>query len=373
MKRTPRRIFRRILTALVLILGVPLFALNLTWNFFLRETTDSDYSDWMLETLDGARHVIDVAMLGAHDAMSSDIGYWSKVDPLSADSIQTGLTGALIKGFSVKQSKTQVSTTATLLSRGVRYLDVRLTFDAATGIWWTSHSYYSRPFCEDLAEIEAFLAEHPGEFLLIDIQHVYGVAYDDSEAVDGLMTLLADAGVLARAVRDDSGKTLAEFTYDDATLSQSRGSVFLFSKFTVDDPYLWDYVASIRSAWPNTDDPDEAFSFLADEAERIAAGTALTGNQVAGSDGVDSRLGLRVMQGVLTMRMSGGGILRAIGDWSLLARARKFNATLIGHEDFPSWLSAMPVVMVDYADTNHDGFLDDLMALLESYNGGVEI
>lgn len=373
MNRRPRRILRRILTALALILGVPLFTLNLTWNFFVRETTASDYSDWMLETLDGSVRVIDVAMLGAHDAMSSDIGYGSQVDPLSADSIQTGLTGALIKGFSVKQSKTQVSTTAVLLARGVRYLDVRLTFDAATGVWWTSHSYYSRPFAEDLADIEAFLADHPGEFLLIDIQHVYGVAYDDEDAVEGLRALLADSGVLDRTVREDAGQALADITYDDATLSQSRGSVLLFAKFTVDDPYLWDYVDSIRSAWPNTDDPDEAFAFLADEAERIVSGTALTGNQVTDTGGIDSRLGIRVMQGVLTMRMSGDGILRAIGDWSLLSRARSFNAALIGEEAFPAWLAAMPVVMVDYADTNHDGFLDAIMALIESYNDGVEI
>ncbi|MFA5007355.1 MAG: hypothetical protein WC509_07855 [Candidatus Izemoplasmatales bacterium] len=373
MKRRPRRILRRVLIALILILGVPILTLNLTWNFFGRETTDADYSDWMLETLDGTRRVIDVAMLGAHDAMTSDIGYSSKVDPLSADSIQTGLTGALIKGFSVKQSKTQVSTTAELLAHGVRYLDVRLTFDAATGVWWTSHSYYSRPFTQDLADIEAFLTEHPGEFLLIDIQHVYGVDYDDEEPVTDLRTLLQDSGVLARAVRDDSGKTLAEFTVDDATLSQSRGSVFLFSKFTVADPYLWDYVDSIRSAWPNTDVTDEAFSFLDDEAERIAAGTALTGNQVSDAEGIDSRLGIRVMQGVLTMRMSGDGILKAIGEWSLLSRARDFNAALIGQEEFAIWLMAMPVVMVDYADTNHEGFLDAIMALIESYNGGVEI
>ena len=120
MKPKKRHILRRILTGLILIIAIPVVALNVTMNFFIPKTTAEDYSDWMLETLEGSRRVIDVAMLGAHDAMTSDISFFSKVDALSADSIQTGFTGALIKGFSVKQSKTQRSTTA----RGTRRIPI---------------------------------------------------------------------------------------------------------------------------------------------------------------------------------------------------------------------------------------------------------
>ncbi len=373
MKPKKHRILRRILTGLLLLIAIPVIVLNLTMNFFLPKTTTLDYSDWMLETLDGSRRVIDVAMLGAHDAMTSDISYFSKVDPLSAASIQTGFTGALIKGFSVKQSKTQVSNTADLLARGVRYFDVRLTYEEAAEEWYTSHSYFSRPFAADLEEIETFLAEHPGEFVLIDIQHVYGAAYDDAEAFAAIRGLLEDAGILARAFRDDAGIALDELTYDDVTLSQTQGGVLLFSKFTVVDARVWDYGTSIRSAWPNTDDAETAFSFLAAEADLIEAGEALTGNQISGYAGVDSRQAIRVMQAVLTMQMSGGGILNAIGSWSLLAKARGFNAALVGRAEFLTWLAAMPVVTVDYADSNHLSFHDELMEYIVSFNQGTDI
>jgi len=375
MIRTIRRIVVRLLVAVVLILVVLLTTLNLTWNFFLRPATAVDYSDWMRETLAGDRHIVDVAMLGAHDAMTSDIRFGSDVDPLSAASIQTGFTGALIKGFSIKQSKTQMSSTAVLLDRGVRYFDIRLTYHEEDEAWYVSHSYFSRPLAEDLAEIEVFLADHPGEFVLIDIQHVYGVDYATGTAdFTAIKALFETAGILARAVRDDSGMDLADLTYDDVTLDQTRGGVLIFSKFTMTDPFFWDYGTSIRSAWPNTDDAATAFTFLAAEAATIQTGTALTGNQIADFDGgIDSRQGLRVMQGVLTMQMTGSGILNAVGAWSLLTKARIFNAALIAAADFPLWLAAMPIVMVDYADTNYKAFNDDIMAIIIAFNQSTEI
>jgi hypothetical protein len=368
--RKVRRIVLRILAACVLVLATLLLALNLTWNFFPKNATETDYSDWMAESIDDARLVIDVAMLGAHDAFSSDIGYFSAVDPLSAASIQTGFTGALIKGFSVKQSKTQVSTASTLLARGIRYFDVRLTFDESSDQWYVTHSYFSRPLSEDLAEIEEFLSAHPGEFVLIDIQHVYGVDYDDAEAFAEIRALFESAGLLDRTVQSD-GKELDEVTYGDVTAA--GGGVLLFSKFAVEDPCFWDYGMSIRSAWPDTDDAETAYACLTDEAELISSGAALTGNQIAGFVGVDARHGIRIMQGVLTMQLDGAGILEAIGSWSLLAKARRFNADLIEREEFSTWLSAMPVVMVDYADSNYRGFNDAVMAVIIAYDRGLSI
>jgi hypothetical protein len=74
------------------------------------------------------------------------------------------------------------------------------------------------------------------------------------------------------------------------------------------------------------------------------------------------------MQGVLTMQMSGDGILTALLAWSLLTKARTFNADLIEQDDFLSWLQAMPIVMVDYSDTNFKGFNDQVMEILIDYN-----
>jgi len=372
MLRKIRRILMRFLLTLIIVLLVLLTAINLPFTFLIRKTAVQDYSDWMGETLSPDQNVIDVAMLGAHDAFTADISLFSPVDPYSAATIQTGFVGTLIKGFSVKQSKTQVSGVADLLRAGVRYFDIRLTYNEAKEAWYTSHSYFSGDFVPILEELEAFLANHPGEFVLLDIQHVYGLdASDPADLARGfaeIQSLFADSGLLERAFSSDS-IPLSEVTYADVTENKTRGGVLIFTKLPNQDPAFWDYALCIRSAWANTDDSAALYAFLSAEADEIASGNALTGNQVSGvSDRIDAREGLRVMQGVLTMQMNGEGIVTALLDWSLLNKAAKLNPELIANESFADWLAQMPIVMVDYADSHHGGFLDDVMRVVIEHN-----
>ena len=367
MFRLLRKILLRVLLSLVLLVLLAGLVLNVPFTFLANPAPEGDYSAWMGETLALDRLVIDVAMPGAHDAFSSDVGLFSRVDALSASSIQTGFTGLLIKGFSAKQSRTQVSTATELLEAGIRYFDVRLTYNEKEAAWYTSHSYFSAEFAPILAEIETFLADHPAEFVFLDIQHVYGAEGRD-DAFGEIRTLFADSGLLDRAYPDDL-ESLADVTYGDVTEGKTKGGILIFTKLENADPSFWSYGASIRSAWANTDDPQTCFDFLAAEADLIRSGDALTGNQMTENpEAADARGGLRVMQGVLTMQMNGSGILTAIGGWSLLNRAAAFNPELIAQADFADWLSAMPVVMVDYADSSHGDFLDFLMEILLQYN-----
>jgi hypothetical protein len=55
-------------------------------------------------------------------------------------------------------------------------------------------------------------------------------------------------------------------------------------------------------------------------------------------------------------------------DWSLLSRARDFNSSLIEQPNFLVWLAQMPIVMVDYANTNDEEFNDRIMEILQNYN-----
>lgn len=362
------KIVFRFLLSLVLLLIVLVLTINLPFNFFRKEQTNLDYSNWMADSLLGDQLVIDIAMLGAHDAFTADIGITSPTDPLSAASIQTGFTGALIKGFSVKQAKTQVSDAETLLKAGVRYFDIRLTYLEKEEAWYTSHGIFSSPLIDTLNQIESFLDEHPGEFLILDLQHIYLGDKTEAEALAEIKALFETSGIYDRAYQEGI-KSLSEIRYADITDLGTEAGVMLFTKLSNDDPAFWSYGASIRSAWADTDSFEEAFAFLADEAETIESGLALTGNQMAvNPEAVDSRQGLRVMQGVLTMQMSGEGILNALLDWSLLSRAREFNSTLIEQVDFVSWLPSMPIVMVDYADTNYEQFLDRVMQKVINYN-----
>lgn len=346
--------------------------LILTINFPVsnlhHQKTKINYENWMSETLSLGTLVKDVAMLGAHDAFTSDISIFSKVDIASASSIQTGFTGALIKGFSVKQSKTQVSSVEDLLNAGVRYFDIRLTYNEKAQAWYTSHTYFSTPIIPILENIKSFLETHPGEFIFLDIQHVNGIAYDDAPKFQEIYQLFEDAGIIEYTYLEGIN-SLEDITYEDITSSKTKAGVMIFSKFEENEPSFWSYGKNIRSAWPNTDQQEVAFDFLQSESDFIEQGLALTGNQMSENlEAQNSLNALRVMQAVLTMQMSGEGITEALLSWSLIEKAKEFNTSLIIHPAFLTWLVNMPIVMVDYSNTNYKTFNDDLMEIIVLFN-----
>lgn len=367
-----RRIIKRIILAIVLVISILLVTINIPLNFYRQIETDSDYSDWMFETLSPEKRIIDIGMLGAHDAFTYQIRYGSELDLSTAAAIQTGVPGAIIRGFSVKQSKTQVSNVTTLLERGVRYFDIRLTYNTTHDMWMTAHTYFSTPFDDILEDINTFLEDHPGEFLILDIQHVNGILYDENDDFTDIKALFEDSGVLSYAYLEGI-KPLEQITYGDITNNLTKSGVIILSKFEETDNAFWSYGDSIRSAWANTDSEDALYTFLTDEAMTIALGAAKTGNQIAGYEGVNALNGFRVMQGVLTMQMNGEGIIEALTSWSLLSKARQLNPLLIAHEDFLSWMTAMPIIMVDYSDSNYKDFNDAVMEIIIDYNENIII
>jgi hypothetical protein len=114
------RILKRIFIIIFMIVFAALISLNSPFSFYSKVESDSDYSSWMLENLNGNQRIIDVSMIGAHDAFTSGMRIHSQTDFKSASTIQTGITGALIKGFSFRQSKTQFSDAMGLLENGIR-------------------------------------------------------------------------------------------------------------------------------------------------------------------------------------------------------------------------------------------------------------
>lgn len=357
---------RRVIVILCMVLLILIGAVNITFSVGL-QAGESDYSGWMKSTLQGTERLIDIRMLGAHDALSSDIRFTSALDDASAALIQKGPMGKLIKGFSVRQSRTQVSDLKDLLEHGVRYLDVRITYAPRKDKWYSTHNYFSRELKPDLLQLAKFLKEHPGEVVLFDIQHIYGIDYSDVNLVTELEKLFTEAGLREHIIHND-GRALSDLTYDQVTKQKSVGAVLVLSKTMQEHSLFWSYKNNLRSAWPDSDSYESVFQFLSEEQELIKSGLALTGNQVQGFEGRDSRQALRVMQGVLTMQMNGMGILDALKEWSLMHRAKSFNPILITHPQFEQWLQAMPIIMVDFSDSAHSEFHNNVMEMIIKAN-----
>ena len=358
---------KKFLISLILIIALLFVSLNLpVWPGL--DLSQADYSTWMSDNLQGSERVIDLALLGAHDALSSDIGLSSRIDYSSASSLQTGLVGQLIRGFSVRQSRTQVSRTGQLLRQGVRYFDVRISYDSASDTWYSSHNYLSRPLIDDLNQLTDFLSHHPGELVVFDFQHIHGIEYDTaSHILSDLNQLLDEAGLGQYVVPNDLAP-LEKLTFHQATQGKTRAGLMVLSKIKPEDKRWWDYGPAIRSAWPNQDEPVAIYQFLSDEAELIQAGQALTGNQMAGYTGRNAKDGFRIMQAVLTMQLNRSGIVRAITGWSLLHRAKWFNHELLEQPGFDDWLSAMPIVMVDFCNSEQGNFHNRVMERIIQYN-----
>ena len=235
-----QRILRGILTVLIVIVALVVI-INLPIQTFSKHISKTDYSSWMSETLSNDQKVINIAMLGAHDAFSKDIGLFSPVDEPSADDIIKSPVGFFVKGFIVRQSVTQLATAEELLNAGVRYLDIRLTYD--NGDWYTKHNYIAADFLPIADQITAFLDANDGEFLILDFQHIQGLEYASATDYQTFLDMLQTTGLLdyAYPVTD-----LGQLTYGDVTDNGTTSRVLILSQFESSNGDVLPYASSIR-------------------------------------------------------------------------------------------------------------------------------
>lgn len=340
-----------VVLALVLLL---IILLELPFLWASDHTDGLDYSHWMRETLTGNEKLTEVAMLGAHDALTADMQLFSTVDEASvASPFQLGIC----KSLGYRQSKTQLAGVADLLKGGVRYFDIRVTRDPATGEFYTVHNYYSAPLSGYLQAFTSFMAQHPGEVLVLDFQHCYDAAEADGLLGEAhreeLYSLLSSSGLFAYAQTPD----LTTATYGEVTNGGSRAACLLLIKNAAGHEEFLNYETSIYSPWFHTDSAQTVFQGLEETAAAVQDG--LVGKDV-----------FRVQQGVLTMQASPSGIFKAIASWSLLRRAEGFNAQLAARQN-EAWLAAMPIVMIDHTLSTAGNAHAALMEAIVQYNRGL--
>ncbi|MBN2883959.1 MAG: hypothetical protein JXN10_10540, partial [Clostridia bacterium] len=290
--------------------------------------------------------IVDVAMPGAHDAFTSDMNILSPADKY-ADSIMKGFTGFILKGFLLRQSVTQITDVTGLLENGVRYLDIRLTYN--DGMWVTKHNFVSADFNPIAGDLVRFLQNYKGEFLVLDFQHINGVDYNSEEDYRVFMDMLEETGLLDFHHYNAEG--VGAVTYGDITDNRKSSQVVIIDKFNVSDKKTYDYGRSIRSSWADDDNFERVLQFLKDESILV-------------NDTMEFNDSFKVMQAVTTMQLSLSGILDSLKTWSLLERASDFNDFLLNKQEFESLIETMPIVMIDYCNTNENRFIDELMSVI---------
>lgn len=341
---------KKTLIIILLVLLVFVLVINLPIVSVGHKASENTYNNWMDETLDVDTRIVDVAMPGAHDAFTSEINLFSPADKY-ADGIMKGFTGTLLKGFLVRQSVTQITDVKGLMESGVRYLDIRLTYEA--GKWVTKHNFVSSEFDETAGDIVSFLNSNKGEFLILDFQHISGLDYSSTEDYKTFIDMLSETGLLDLQYFEANG--VGAVTYGEVTDNKKSSQVIIIDKFSNSDKATYDYDQSIRSNWADDDNFEDTLLFLKDESDLINSTDEFK----------DS---FKVMQAVTTMQLSFPGILDSLKTWSLIERASNFNDFLLNNNEFDSLINTMPIVMIDYCNTNENNFLDDFMAVIIKRN-----
>lgn len=354
MRKLRKRIFR--LIGLIFILIISLVSVELfVYNPGSGKPSKSDYSNWMAENVRGDKRIVDVAMLGAHDAFSYSINHKSPLDDRSHDNTMEGLLGTVAKNMFVRISKTQTEPIDKLLKGGVRYLDIRLSYDAdyQGGGWFITHNYLGDKFESFLPDIDSFLRNNVGEVLIFDFQHIYDDRSNEGKSekiISELTTLLSNSGLLEYAYSFDA-KSLSEVTYDDLTNNKTKSAIVMITKHQTSDRRFLVYENSIRSNWFNSADDGFVLESIENESNFIESDVELKNK-------------FRVMQAVITLNSLPAIIKR----WSIISAAKVFNNKLAENDNFDEFLLNLPIVMVDCSVTSSNDFLDNAMEKIVSLN-----
>lgn len=355
-RRFIKRLMRAVIALLLLIILALTFALVAPWHFTPTVLSEETYANWVANHVDPTTRLVDLPMLGAHDAFAADMTLFSSLDAVAMESGYTNALlapplGWLIKGFMIRQSNTQISDAETLLEQGVRYFDVRLSRDDT---WYITHNFLAPKSVTDIfTALTTFLEAHPGEVVLLDFQWVFDRAsadfYADDDTYEALIDLLDTTGVMPYVIPAHT-VDLATLTVGEA-VAQAGGSAVLLIAKTANHDVFFNRANVLRSTWFNTDDYETLWTSIQAEASTVQAQPDLLNR-------------FRVIQAVKTIQLSETGIINSLTTWSLLNRARLLNGQLAEEEDLCDLLETLPILMLDYTDSNHQDALDRLMACI---------
>uniref|UniRef100_A0A1B0EZZ8 Putative glycosylphosphatidylinositol-specific phospholipase c n=1 Tax=Lutzomyia longipalpis TaxID=7200 RepID=A0A1B0EZZ8_LUTLO len=160
--------------------------------------------------------IINLAIPGTHDSMTYDMRALSPVAPDAEACVHVlhKFIPCVIKRWAV----TQKLSLREQLKNGIRYLDFRISFRRPEEKYFFVHGLYCEEIIDPLQEVRDFLDTHPGEVIILDIQHMY--QFDEknhAELMGMLQKILGDklwpreGNVLSRwtpQLAEESGKQI---------------------------------------------------------------------------------------------------------------------------------------------------------------------
>lgn len=349
-----------ILSIILLLVTVLLFVGKSNFTFVKGDTAEKEYVNVMgASKLSQTTRVVDIAMLGAHDAFSDKITTKSQMNPAETEDSFIGSKTflAFADGIVSRLSRAQVSNADTLLKKGVRYFDVRIAL--VDNEYYTTHVFLSDKLEVYLQEVITFLQANPSEFIIFDIQH----AYLGDKTFDDLFNYIDSVKVNGRSLLsfvnyNPTNIGLGALTYGDVTSNGGGAVILAKTEQTATMRYHYVYKDSIRSYWHEKNVKTELIKGIESEYANLTENASEYANM------------FRVNQAQLTGTFGGDTIFNTIFGWSLIDMANGMNKELTKNANFKEWFKAMPIIMVDYADCpSSNAVMND--AVIE-YNKGLD-
>ena len=358
-----RHIVRNILFVVLGLILVFIISLCLSFDF-VGGVKDEDCShEYVMRGVfaDKDPRVVDIAMLGAHDAFTSDIEFKSVVNKNESGIITNSIVNFLAKGFVKRMSKAQPANAMQLLKSGVRYLDVRVTL--VDGEYYTAHGLVSNTLEYYLKDVVEFLGTHPGEVVIFDIQHFQMPNESDTNTeFANLMNFMA-------GVKNSQGKSifdyvhydlemgqipLSELRYSTVTQKRTSGGAVVLAKYSGDVRVYSrdnqtiegapDSTKVIRSLWHETNSYNELVKGISNEVEFVKNNNI---NDV-----------FVVNQAQLTGFVGGFRLVKSLFMWSITDMAANSNAKLVQNkEEFMYNIEYLKIFMVDNATSTKGNFV----------------
>lgn len=297
-----------------------------------------------------------IALLGSHDALTSEINAGSMVDTAREGNPANTWYSQFAKGLVARWSKAQQHDIITQLNAGVRYVDIRVSY--IKGVYYNAHGLVSGKFETSIKQMLKFLGNNPGEFLVLHFVYAYlgDTTYDDM--ANFIASVKYENRNLFDYVNYDKTTTNAStITYGIATNNATKGGVVILSDENghMTGEYA-DYFKINKSYghWKNKIETDTLIKMVDEEYESLLNNPSkfegcFSINQLQTTPNYDS-------------------IFNSVFTWSLTNKAQFHNEKLINYENFDRWLTVMPIVMVDFTTSKYGNFNQIVNEKIMAYN-----
>lgn len=283
--------------------------------------------------------IVDIAMLGAHDANTASIQYGNPLDGEGENGI-LGKVYPVSKGFQYRYAVTQTVSVGQILLQGARFLHLKYSY--YNGDWVACHSITGRALEQDVIEVLRFLEDAKGEVVVLLFQPGYfgdqsfdtfhdwlaGVTYNGKNLFDYIYYGEVNTYGLNRKYPYDEEKVnLYDLTYNDVTQNGTKAGVVLldrndgetdynhFTEKSEYSDYFFDMDSNAEHEWHDSIGEQSLVNgindFYCELSEDFFAEYKLRVNQAQAAFSV----------------ASAGDVFRSIGAWSLLKFAEEYTQT----------------------------------------------